>query len=1033
MIGRNIDSPQQLVDLMIYPEFWSLPSEYQNIFLTEITEKKEAILLSGKKWSNKSLESMKKLLGTSISINLILLNKIFEVIVDVPVQVESDVNKEDANKDKGAIEEKKENQDEENENNEDNEENKNNKEIPEDEEKKQEVLKEEKVDEDTSKLLIHHLEYCFFCIPWLPLIQYESKKVERLKSLQVFMGITLNKLFAMVENGSIVFCICDFLERDNNKQNIQTVSRSLPEWKDSNIIQNKVNTLLATLTKYKEFVYFKQLYIVVSTNYMISDDLSERLQEFGNFCSNWDLEPFIKASQNYQHEQKMFQKREEAMKYLASIKDSSAFKKLWTQYRIQMKEQGNLTFESSMDELYTRVNKKWRELREMIEKESYSTEDLKWFEASDLHLELKFLFPVWSEEKRKMIANSIDDKCKKIKQLKEMVTPWTKLRDATETLKEYHKSNHTIKNDKNWNTFVQSLENSFNALKEREPAIQYLSKCYDECISCFGNGAFQCVELLDLIVNKKELIKQLATSENFANKEHFANTMETLDNCKEVRFQQLVSALRAVNGNIREYIWDADLKETSQVAKAILAIHKRDNDFTVKFKKCCDEDLSRVSFLVEEAGRLQAVQSFSLLEKANQIGQWNFAGCDQVLQASSIVIDNSEERKQTNEWLVLQIGSDKLNYDQIEQAIDRVLLGFSKEKELKGVESLIKQFGMCKDIETLRVMFWRKGGRQETEKLRLSVKESLEVFKDLQSQWKNRLEEWQKECVQLRTIYPILNYFTFNEVRCLSKKLNDIVNCRQEHRAILCSKFILPFLQRIDPNLSDALPFVEKWKFEAAEGDKALIQFGNLFSDIWTNLKQSGSVYRNVSSCGLEYGKPNLIIQNANQMLNVLELFKSVGVIPCSEHILICKENTTEEEIECLLFRAISAKVHEETDCQDEQEQKLAATPPPIPSKQTTLQPPLYCLMWPEMLSLETLEQVTKLFHTLLLSENALNELKRTPYLLAVISTPPNNMLSQKLNSFRLSQRIVLNDQTPNHLVQQSYCNDLETFALQNP
>ncbi|ETO19785.1 hypothetical protein RFI_17444, partial [Reticulomyxa filosa] len=848
------------------------------------------------------------------------------------------------------------------------------------------------------------------------------------------MEMALNNLFTMTEDESIAFCVCEFLERDNNKNNIQLISKSLPKWKDNNI-QNKVNALLDVLKKYKEFVRLKQLYTVVSTNYMIPDDLSERLQEFGNFCANWELEPFPKACQSYQTEQKMFQKREGTMKYLADIKDSFAFKKLWSMYRAEMKEQGKLTFETSMDELYTRVSKKWMELRQTIEKESFSMEDLKWFEASNLNLELKFLFPNWSQQRSEAMAKGIHEKREKIKQLREMVTPWTKLRDATEILKEYHKSSHTIRTDNNWHCFVQSLENSSKALNEREPSIQHLSKCYDECISCFGNEAFQCVELLDLIVkNKKQLIEQLATSENFANKEHFANTMETLDNCKEVQFQQLVSALRAVNGNIREHIWDANLQETSQVAKAILTIHKRDNDFTVKFKKCCDEDLSRVSFLVEEAGRLQAVQSFSLLEKANQIGQWNFAGCDQVLQASSIVIDNSEEKKQTNEWLVLQIGSDKLNCDQIEQAIDRVLLGFSKEKELKEVESLIKQFGMCKDIETLRVMFWRKGGRQEIKKLHLSATEPLEVFKDLQSEWKNRLEEWQKECAQLRIRYPILNYFTFNEVRCLSKKLNDIVNCGQEHRALLCSKFILPFLQRIDSNLSDALPFVEKWKFEAAEGDKALDQFGIVFSDIWTNLKHSNDVARNVSLRGLEYGKPNLIIQNANKMLNILELFKSVGVTPHSEHILICKENTTEEEIECLLFRAItSAKVHEETDYQDKQEQKLAATPPPpIPSKQIALQPPLYCLMWPEMLPLETLERVLKLFHTLLLSENALNELKKTPYLLAVMSNSPNNMLSQKLNPFRLSQRIVMNDQTPNHLIEQLYCNELEAFASPN-
>ncbi|ETO05187.1 ATPase [Reticulomyxa filosa] len=809
----------------------------------------------------------------------------------------------------------------------------------------------------------------------------------------------------MADNKSVAFCVCEFLACDRNEYNIQSSCRSLSEWKDDNMIQSKVNALLAMLTKYKKFVHLKQLFIAVLTSYMTFDDLSTQLQEFSHFCNNCNSESFPKASQKYQDEQKIFQKMEEPMRQLANLKDSCAFKKLWNLYRKEMKEQKKLTFETSMDELYNQVNKRWRELRQTMEKESSSMEDLKWFEASELSLELQFLFPNWPPERRESVAKSIDEKREKIKRLEKMIVPWAKLKEATETLKKYHKSNHTIKNDNNWNRFVKSLENSSKVLKEQEPSIQRLSQCYDECASCFGNEALQCVELLDLIVKyEKTLIEQLATSDNFANKEHFANTLETLDNCKDIRFQQLVSALRAVNGNIQEYIWDANLQETSQVARAILAIHRRDNEFTIRFKKCCDEDLGRISFLVEEAGQMQAVQSFSLLEKAQKIGQWNFAGCDQVLQVNSNVIDSNEEKKQRNEWLVLQIGADKLNYDQIEQAIDRVLLGFSKEKQLKGVESLIKQFGTCKDIETLRVMFWRKGGRQATDKLYLSVKESLEVFKNLQSEWKQRLEEWQSECVKLRAEYPILNYFTFNEVRFLSKKLNDIVSCDPNHREILCSKFILPFLQRIDSHLSSALPYVEKWKFEAVEENKILIQFGTVFSEIWINLKNHSDVYRNTSSYELEYSKPNLIIQNANTMLSVLDLFKCVGIIPRIEHILICKENTTEEEIECLLFRAITSanRIHEE---------------------RVNLHSPLYCLMWPEMLPLETLERVTKLFHTLLLSGEALDKLKKIPYLLVVMSTSPNSMLSQKLNRFRLSQRIGMNDQTRNLLIQQLYAN----------
>ncbi|ETO12351.1 hypothetical protein RFI_25025 [Reticulomyxa filosa] len=311
MVGKNIDSPQQLVNLMSYLEFWCLPGEYQITFLTEIEKQKEALFLSSKKWNEKSLEVLKKCLEKTF-IDWKLLNRILEVIVDIPVQMNLNV-------------------------------------IDEIEENKEEMCKKE----NKSKLLIYHLEYCFLCVPWLPLIQCQSNKVRRLKQLQDLMKITFNVLFEMVENESIAFCVCEFLGYcDDNNHNIQAICRSFPEWKD------KVDTLLNVLKKFQNFVLLKQLYTVVSANYMTIADLSERLQEFSQFCSNWDLESFLEASRNYHNEQNTFQKLQEAMKYLVDMKDSCIFKKLWIQYRREMNEQTKLTFETSMDKIYNHVCKK---------------------------------------------------------------------------------------------------------------------------------------------------------------------------------------------------------------------------------------------------------------------------------------------------------------------------------------------------------------------------------------------------------------------------------------------------------------------------------------------------------------------------------------------------------------------------------------------------------------------------------------------------------------------------------------------------
>ncbi|ETO08341.1 hypothetical protein RFI_29047 [Reticulomyxa filosa] len=127
---------------------------------------------------------------------------------------------------------------------------------------------------------------------------------------------------------------------------------------------------LNLLKKFKDFVRLKQLYTVVSTNYMTVDDLSERLQEF--------------TRQNYYNEQNTFQKLQELMKYLADMKDSCTLKGLWVHHRKEINEQTKLTFE--------------------MKSKSLSMEDLKWFEISDLHFGNGILIFKLDRQKREIIV-----------------------------------------------------------------------------------------------------------------------------------------------------------------------------------------------------------------------------------------------------------------------------------------------------------------------------------------------------------------------------------------------------------------------------------------------------------------------------------------------------------------------------------------------------------------------------------------------------------------------------------------------------
>ncbi|ETN99867.1 hypothetical protein RFI_37601, partial [Reticulomyxa filosa] len=86
----------------------------------------------------------------------------------------------------------------------------------------------------------------------------------------------------------------------------------------------------------------------------------------------------------------------------------------------------------------------------------------------------------------------------------------------------------------------------------------------------------------------------------------------------------------------------------------------------------------------------------------------------------------------------------------------------------------------------------------------------------------------------------------------------------------------------------------------------------------------------------------------------VSNLYKLLGMIPRSEHVLICKETTTEEEVECLLLRALL--------CTKKDNKKNSQTP-------------LYCLVEPEKLALRTSTKVIKLLQHMLLSQSELRQM----------------------------------------------------------
>ncbi|ETO00279.1 hypothetical protein RFI_37168, partial [Reticulomyxa filosa] len=184
----------------------------------------------------------------------------------------------------------------------------------------------------------------------------------------------------------------------------------------------------------------------------------------------------------------------------------------------------------------------------------------------------------------------------------------------------------------------------------------------------------------------------------------------------------------------------------------------------------------------------------------------------------------------------------------------------------------------------------------------LQAKDS-ENFENYKKEWTNKLNKWKKGGVELRYNYPCLAYFTMNEAQHLIAMINRILIFENQYWDDLASKYILPYFQRLDYSLQNTSEILSEWK----KADKKSLQsLGEVASKIWKNSSNNKRASNQITS--LHQGKPNLIILDANNnkgFTTILNLYKSIGMIPRAEHVLICKKTTTEEEVECLLLRAL--------------------------------------------------------------------------------------------------------------------------------
>ncbi|ETO00532.1 ring finger protein, partial [Reticulomyxa filosa] len=579
----------------------------------------------------------------------------------------------------------------------------------------------------------------------------------------------------------------------------------------------------------------------------------------------------------------------------------------------------------------------------------------------------------------KQEGKSLEQREEKHKELKQLHETWQKFKQCIEIIRKYHKKKDEIIDDKEWKILQEKINMSKQLLDDNaEMPIEDAIRNYNWCVKYFGDIK-EYVHIFELIKYDEQKIQIVASDQVFTNNEMFSAALEKLKNCDTENFHQLIEPLCNVNQPLQEKIWNADFKEICTLAKTILTIVKENKTFVMQLKQCLKVDLHALLRIMSDDAMVQKKKDEFV--QARQQGNWLFNDYNTIYSANSCLKNGKYE------GLTLQFGSNKLTCEEIEHSIDLLKLGLTSE-EKKDIETIISQFEICKDIYAIRMDYWEKGGISFRDNLNLAASNPIPNFEGQQNKWMETLNRWNKACIKLRHDYPCLTYFTMNEIQQLVKDLNHIKAHKPQYWDILASKYIVPFLQRLDYQLQDASQVLHEWKDQNSKDMRPLQELGRIFSQVWMESKNNETAPNSFSILSsLKSGRPNLVIANHNNKLfSMLSLYESIGLVPRAEHVLLCKETTTEEEVECLMLRAL-----------------LYVNAMGINSKT-----PLYCLVWPEKLQTRILEKVVNLFQKYFFEPSRSRRIQL--YLFAVISSNRDNALSYFLRGLEWNASGELNN-----------------------
>ncbi|ETO02078.1 hypothetical protein RFI_35357 [Reticulomyxa filosa] len=363
----------------------------------------------------------------------------------------------------------------------------------------------------------------------------------------------------------------------------------------------------------------------------------------------------------------------------------------------------------------------------------------------------------------------------------------------------------------------------------------------------------------------------------------------------------------------------------------------------------------------------------------------------QAIDGQKLIASLKKSARALGELLLGQDFDIAINREQLVTELMKII-DFEILKE-RVKNDLIPKFDKCKSIAKKRLEYFGLGGRQELEMERIiEFSRGIDKFEAIDNQWNLCLKKWISDVSNLRQRYPLLSFYTVNDMRFLCERLRSYVQSnKQGSIGAIASKISLIYPDITIAQIQANVASKSNWNWEDKNILEELAKTLETFESV---AKSSGKSIKDEKTVKyLLPGQPRLYICQDSQVLSyVVKLYLSQGQIPIASRMLFCDHSTSLEQLECFLIRSVS---------------------------HSTATIALHCLVLPELLTRPVQQGLIRILP---------NYMTKSHSLLAVITTDSQCLMAQTLSAYRDTNPPILDQTESKEFYAKVLCTDFDAF-----